>query len=236
MGGEEQVNPAQQHHVLIPVGDFDHGQPAAGELGGDALDQFLVRMVRAGEIERRFPKLDFQRVEEAQEHPRQGQGQHLVLAAAPIGDIAHIEAARHHVHAHRRQHHHRLVGHHLQQLALRPNEAVGRAGFVSAQHEEDRSQRQREDHQQQVEPGKEERAGEDHHQQKEKDVKVLGAPHHDGLLVPELDDIEEGLPDGRPLPRLHARRENAIGSDQQTAQQGRDENKGKSLNPGFHAR
>ena len=51
----------------------------------------------------------------------------------------------------------RLVGHHLDQLALGADEAVGGAGLVGAQDEEDARQGQGEDDEQQVPAGEEQR-------------------------------------------------------------------------------
>ena len=167
------------------MGDLDQRQRAAGELGGDAAHQFLVRMVRTGEIERRFAELDFKRVEEAEEHP----GQHQHQQGGVAGNVIHRKTLGGHIHADRGQQNHRFVGHDLDQLALRPDEAVGRTRLVGSEHEEDRRQGQRENDQQQVRPREEQRAGEDHQQQEEPDVDVLRLPDDDVLLLPQLQDV-----------------------------------------------
>src|ERR1019366_972827 len=49
-GSEEQVHPAQQKHVLVPVGDLNERQRPARELGGHAPHQLLVGVMRRGKV------------------------------------------------------------------------------------------------------------------------------------------------------------------------------------------
>ena len=229
-GPEEQINPAQQEDVFVPVRNLDHRQCAAGELGGDAAHQFLVGMVRAGQIERRFAELDFERVEEAEKNPRQRQHEQRGMA----GNFIHGKTFGDHVHPDGRQQYHRFIGHHLDQLAFRADEAVRRTGLVGAEHEENGRERQREDHQQQIRSAKEQPAGEDRQQQKEKNVVVLRAADDDILLLQELQHVVERLKNRRTLARLHPRRNPAVPARQQTADHGRRHQINEQPNPGIH--
>ena len=186
--------------------------------------------MRGGEIEGGFPELDFQRVKEPEENARQGQHQQRGMPR----DVMDVKAVGDHIHADRREEDHRLVGHYLDQLAFRADEAVWRAGLVPAQHQEDRRQRQRENDQQQVRPGEEQRAGENHQQQEEKDIEVLRAPHDDGLLPAQLEDIVKRLEDGRALPGLHARRDPPVPASEQAADDRRRDQVDNQSQPGIH--
>jgi len=75
---------AQQEHVFVPVRDFDQGSVRPEKLGGDAAHQFLVGVVRAGQVKRRFAELDFERVEETEENSRQHQHQQRGMAGNSI--------------------------------------------------------------------------------------------------------------------------------------------------------
>ena len=148
----------------------------------------------------------------------------------------HVEASRGHVHADRGEQHHRLVGHHLQQLALGADEAVRGARLVGPEDEKDRGQRQGEHDQQQVRAGEEQAAGEDHEDQEEEDVVILGAANDDVLLVPELPDVEERLPDRRPPPRLHPRRDLSVEPGEEPAGQGGRDEIDQESDEGRHGR
>src|SRR5690606_28138392 len=55
--GEEEPEEPEQEDRLVPVRDLDHAEGRARELGRDALDDLLVRVVRGRDVERRLPEL-----------------------------------------------------------------------------------------------------------------------------------------------------------------------------------
>ena len=77
------------------MGDLDHRQVSARELGGQALDQLLVAVVRGAQVERRLAQLDRQDEDEPEEEARQGEDRHEAAAK----DVSHREAACCHVEA-----------------------------------------------------------------------------------------------------------------------------------------
>lgn len=75
---------------------LDEGDRASGEVGRKPLDQFLMRMMRVGDVERGFAQLHGENVDEAREDSRQIDDQLLVGS----DDVIETEASRDLVDAH----------------------------------------------------------------------------------------------------------------------------------------
>ena len=194
--------------------DLDQGQRGAGELGGQALDQLLVAVVRGREVEGRLAQLDGEDEEDADQHA--GQPDHRLPAG--LDQVVDVEAAGDVKEAEGAEDQHRLAGQHLHQLALGADVAVRAVGRVGAEDQEDAADGEGEDGQQEVATGEEDAAGGYGEDQEAEDVEVLLEIDRQVALLQQLGDIPEGLGDRRADPALHAGGEDAVGAGKQAAE------------------
>ena len=189
---------------------LDHRQGAAGELGLETADQFLMSVVGHRQIERSLSELDRQDEDEPDEDATQVDDRHMRC----LHDAVHIEAAGVHVETDAGDEHHRLVRHHLQHFSLSTDLCIGRVGGESRHDEEHAGQCQGEHHHQQALSCKEHAACHDHEQEEASDVEILHSVDCDLFLLKQLENIVERLQNGRTNTALHSCRNFSVDTGQ----------------------
>ncbi len=163
-------------------------------------------MVAGREVEGRLAQLDGQSVPEHDEQERQLQQHGL----GPGIDVGELEAAGFEIKPHHHQHQQRLVGKDLQQLAVRPDLAVGRRGRKRAHHQKDGPHGLDEEDQQQVGLQEKEHQGDGGGRDVAVGAEGLPDVDHQRLLAEQFHHVVERLQHRRPDARLHAGGQNTV--------------------------
>ena len=170
----------------------------------------------------------------------QGEGDAL------LGADGHAHAA---AHAQQHQHQGQLAGQHRDHLTAQADAGIGGAGGGAAQddgHRRDQQQVQDHDHVRHLGEGRDldvEHGDEElqHHQRRQaqqgrhEEHGLVGGRGHDGLLAAELEEIIEGLQDGRSHALLHPGDQLAVDAGQQQARQEAEQEAGEDqhIDQGF---
>lgn len=133
-------------------------------------------------------------------------------------DVPDGEAAAGEVKAERHHEEHRFICHGLHELTLRADLAVGRIDGIRRDDEADTRHGECEDDEQNIALREEDGAGQKDEKKEAEDVEAFRLIDGDRLLFPQLQEIIEGLQEGRPLSPLHAGGDDAIASGKQSAE------------------
>ena len=197
------------------------GQRAAAHLGGDALDNLLMRVMRVRKIERRLAQLDGKHREQREEN---GRAVHDDGGRLPRhGDG--IEAVGGKVQTHAHQQNGGLVAHDLQQLAVGADlrkRALRRGG---RQHHKDRSERNHESAQQRVGARHKDAAAHHGKDERARHVGIVHGVYAGRGLAQQLGNVVERLQQTRAHAALHASRKLTVKTVDQAAHKRRNQGK-----------
>src|SRR5208337_4512441 len=114
--------------------------------GGYPANDFLMSVVRHGEVKGGLSQLDGEDIEKAGEHPRKIKEERGMV----LRNFRNLKASGHLVHADSDENNHGFISHHLDQFALSANVAVRRAHTKCTQNKKCSCQGQAEDSQQDI--------------------------------------------------------------------------------------
>ena len=193
--------------------ELDDGQGTAGDLCLQTADELLMRFMRHGDIEGRFPEFNEKDEAETEEDTRHTQDIHMGARQ----DVSDGEAAAGEVKAERHHEEHRFIRHGLHELTLRADLAVGGVDGIRRYDEADTRHGQCEYDEQDIALCEEDGACQKDEKKEAEDVEAFRLIDGDRLLSPQLQEIIEGLQEGRPLSSLHTGGDDAIAPGKQSA-------------------
>ena len=206
------------------------GQRPAAHLGGDTLDDLLMRVMRIRKVERRLAQLDGKHREQREEN---GRAVHDDGGRLPRhGDG--IKAIGGEIQAHAHQQNGGLVAHNLQQLAIGADlrkRALRRGG---RQHHKDRGERHHKSAQQRVGARHKDAAAHDGKDERARHIGIVHGVYAGGGLAQQLGYIVERLQQARSHAALHAGRKFAVNAVDQAAHKRRNQGKHHGTNKYAH--
>jgi hypothetical protein len=130
----------QEENVFVPVGNFEDRQGPAGQLRLHPADQFLVCLLRHGDVKGRLTEFDQENVAETDKDAR-----HILqVHVRHIHNLADLEAAGRQIEPDCYKEQHRFIGHRLYQFAFRSFLTVGRSRRVPRDNQADAGHGERE--------------------------------------------------------------------------------------------